>query len=762
MFKKSITVLIIFLTMLLAPLLVSAHTPVSVTINGVPLSFDVPPTIIEGRTLVPLRAIFEALGATVSWDNETRTVTATKADTTIILITDSKNAFRNGQLIVLDVPSRIINGRTMVPGRFVGESLGATVSWEQDTRTVTILKQEEFEVACIVTLVREDLARELNTSIEDIKVVSIENVTWNDASLGVPGGMAAQVITEGHIVILEYGNIEYVYHTDLRHSFVRIRGEATSNNFTTQGIKNAKIRTMFSQRWVQLNDGYFWDETWCNEIDFWDRIMVQMEEPIIFGDLDFDGKQEAVAVIYVNYGGTGVFAQLTVFKNQNNNPVYLTSIELGDRIVINDIDIKAGRVILDMIVHGEDDPMALPTERIIKEFMVIDHRLVNVTLKVDETSQVDEKQEELSTEDIVEMARPATVFIRTADSTGSGFIVESNGKIITNHHVIEGSSWIEVVLLDGRTFKAMGIYYHNKDRDIAILNIEGSNLPTLNLGNSDMVRAGQDVIVIGSPLGLVDTVTKGIISNAARVINGQVSIQLDAAVSGGNSGGPVLNNRGEVIGVMFAEMRDKETLNFAIPINDVIPNLTKNWNLSLSEFAGGSRTPDTHETTIVEPIELTCGSIYSGEMRNNRPHGWGTLWELDGGVYMGQWREGRLHGMVWSMWEDEVRIGTWHEGKTVGIEGWFTRKGLSILGNCEFIQFSNAWYRGEVRNGAPHGWGNMRWDNGDWFFGEWQNGSRCGIGVVIFKESGNRFIGKWDLGEMTEHGVWFNKDGTLR
>jgi len=115
---------------------------VKVLVNEKELSFDVPPVIEEGRTLVPLRAIFEALGAEVDWDGDTKTVTATKGAITISLTIGEKTAYKNGGAVVLDVPGRIIEGRTLVPLRFVSEALGAEVEWEASTRTVTITSGE--------------------------------------------------------------------------------------------------------------------------------------------------------------------------------------------------------------------------------------------------------------------------------------------------------------------------------------------------------------------------------------------------------------------------------------------------------------------------------------------------------------------------------------------------------------------------------------------------------------------------------------------
>lgn len=111
---------------------------VSVHLNGQKLYFDQIPVIQEGRTLVPVRGIFEALGAEVLWDGDTRTVTAAKGDITVSLGIDKTVATKNGEEITLDVPAKIVSGRTMVPARFVADCFGVTVEWNQDLRQVIL------------------------------------------------------------------------------------------------------------------------------------------------------------------------------------------------------------------------------------------------------------------------------------------------------------------------------------------------------------------------------------------------------------------------------------------------------------------------------------------------------------------------------------------------------------------------------------------------------------------------------------------------
>mgnify|MGYP000892792595 CR=1 FL=1 len=114
-----------------------------VIINGTELKIDTNPVVIDGRTLVPLRGIFEALGATVYWDSNTKTITAQKNGATIKLTIGQNTALKNGAKIHLDVSPKIISGRTMVPLRFVAEALGAQVSWDGKTNTVNIQSQDE-------------------------------------------------------------------------------------------------------------------------------------------------------------------------------------------------------------------------------------------------------------------------------------------------------------------------------------------------------------------------------------------------------------------------------------------------------------------------------------------------------------------------------------------------------------------------------------------------------------------------------------------
>ncbi len=156
---------------------------------------------------------------------------------------------------------------------------------------------------------------------------------------------------------------------------------------------------------------------------------------------------------------------------------------------------------------------------------------------------------------------------------GSGFIISKDGYIVTNNHVVEKAQKITVKLLDGRVFQGK-VVGTDPFSDVALIKVDANNLPTLPLGNSDLIRVGEWVIAIGNPFGLTHTVTVGVVSAKGRsgigITDVEDFIQTDAAINPGNSGGPLLNIRGEVIGMntaIFTRSGGYMGIGFAIPIN---------------------------------------------------------------------------------------------------------------------------------------------------------------------------------------------------
>lgn len=156
-------------------------------------------------------------------------------------------------------------------------------------------------------------------------------------------------------------------------------------------------------------------------------------------------------------------------------------------------------------------------------------------------------------------------------SKGSGFIVNKEGYILTNNHVIEGADKIKVTLMDGRSFDADTVG-QDPTFDLAVIKIKAGNLPTLDLGDSDKTEVGEWVVAIGNPLGFENSVTAGVISAKNRTlqapgINFQGFMQTDAAINPGNSGGPLIDSSGKVVGINTAIVPYAQGIGFAVPIN---------------------------------------------------------------------------------------------------------------------------------------------------------------------------------------------------
>ena len=182
-------------------------------------------------------------------------------------------------------------------------------------------------------------------------------------------------------------------------------------------------------------------------------------------------------------------------------------------------------------------------------------------------------QTALTTAQIAKKVSPSVVVIQgkteSGDFLGSGFIISKDGRIVTNLHVIRDMKTASVQLANGEVFDSVSVLAIDERRDLAVVQIAGFNLPILELGNSDLLTIGEPTVIVGSPRGLEGTVTAGILSSVRDSGDGYKVLQTDAAVNPGNSGGPLLNNKGQAIGVVSFKLKSSEGLNFAIPINYV-------------------------------------------------------------------------------------------------------------------------------------------------------------------------------------------------
>lgn len=347
---------------------------------------------------------------------------------------------------------------------------------------------------------------------------------------------------------------------------------------------------------------------------------------------------------------------------------------------------------------GIDDGSTWPLGTYRVEVFIDGFKVANSSFQVTEGNK---NKVVLSTKEIAQKNN-AVVLINTYDNadkpigSGSGFFVSADGRLITNYHVIDGASRIEIITSKNEKFQINTVCSYSASQDIAVLKVTSSrSLPCLTLGDSDLIELGEDIVAIGSPLGLTNTVSTGIISsmrkNMVRIANNVIDIQISAPISHGSSGGALFNVYGEVIGITYAGLGDYggENLNFAIPINEITPYINQNFNYTLAEI---------YEKEHV--INYDDGSKYTGDISNGHPNGSGIMLFADGDSYSGDWlngvrdgygiykwkegtkyegyfKEGLLHGEgIYSFTDGAILFGTWHQGKLNGLFKYYDKKGL--------------------------------------------------------------------------------------
>lgn len=198
---------------------------------------------------------------------------------------------------------------------------------------------------------------------------------------------------------------------------------------------------------------------------------------------------------------------------------------------------------------------------------------------------------------IYERVNQAVVVVVTYDAKnkpialGSGFFVRPDGALVTNLHVVSKAVSIKVKISKDKQLDVEGLLYSDDENDLVILKVNGDALPTVSLGDSDLLKPGEKIYVIGSPSGLENTISDGIVSGIRTVGKNKKVIQITAPISPGSSGGPVFNEKGEVIGVSTFIISGAGNLNFAMPIN-LIKDKINNKDITKISTLAKSTIPD--------------------------------------------------------------------------------------------------------------------------------------------------------------------------
>lgn len=270
--KKTILVLLIISVLLGSASF--ATKPIKVYVENNKIEMPVAPIIENGRTLVPVRAIFESMGATVDWDGKTKTVTGKTEDKTIILVIGDKIALVNDEKIELDVPAKIVNGSTLVPARFVAESLGAEVDWDNNTRSVLVNSDYPYGKYKVTRVVDGDtIIVDFNGKEERVRLIGVDTPesVHPDATKNVEEGKIVSNFTkdrlEGKEVALEFDVQERDHYGRLL-AYVWFGGEMFNKVLLREGYAqvatyppNVKYVDEFTkvQEGARKNNKGFWD-----------------------------------------------------------------------------------------------------------------------------------------------------------------------------------------------------------------------------------------------------------------------------------------------------------------------------------------------------------------------------------------------------------------------------------------------------------------------------------------------------------------------
>ena len=267
---------LILLTAILSIAPVSAAA-IDVKIDNKKLVMDVPASIINGRTMVPMRAIFEKLGATVIWDDATKGITAKKGEKTIILTLNRKTAYINGSANILDAAPTTLGGRTMVPVRFVSEAMGCTVQWDKNTETVNIYTGSTTQDAKKYKVIRvvdgDTFVVDYNGTEEKVRLIGIDTPesVHPDADRNTAAGITASDYTKS---LLKGKSVELEFDVQQRDKYGRLLAYAYVDGY----MLNKKL----------LQDGYAVIATYPPNVKYVDEFKAISGYQSAFGKVDTD------------------------------------------------------------------------------------------------------------------------------------------------------------------------------------------------------------------------------------------------------------------------------------------------------------------------------------------------------------------------------------------------------------------------------------------------------------------------------------------
>lgn len=487
-------------------------------VDGSVVLLDAAPVIIEGRTVLPIRPVVDALEGEITWDPVDRKVTIVKGMTTVEMWIGQAAALVNGTRQQIDpmnsrVTPVIVKSRTMLPLRFVASALGGAVDWNAAERKITL------------TFAPPEPAVAAPLLVSPAAGVTVESgalaFSWA-ASEGASSYRLEIVDTRG---------------------FMAFQGQFTAS--TSMTVPSGTLADG-SYEW-QVTAKSPSGETAPSISRRLTVETIQMSAPVLGTPAD-GASLDAGSQTFTWSPVSGAQRYALRIANAYGAPAY----EAGS-LTSTSQSVPAGTL--------TDGTYSWK---------------VTATSSTGRTSESPQRSftvhRELTTTELAAL-RGSVVYIevsgykegKTFGASGSGFFISTDGRLVTNYHVIDGATSGTVKLEDGRTAAIASVLGYDKDIDLAVITVAGSGFPSMTIGRSDLAVVGDRVIAIGSPLGVFqNTVSDGIISKVWAD-----AIQTNAAVSHGSSGGPLLNRYGEVIGIITAGAEAGENIAIAVPSNEI-------------------------------------------------------------------------------------------------------------------------------------------------------------------------------------------------
>ncbi|WP_165845055.1 trypsin-like peptidase domain-containing protein [Candidatus Cryosericum terrychapinii] len=517
----------------------AASKTVTITLNvgsqrmemdGAVQLLDAAPVILEDRTVLPVRPIVEAIGGTIEWDATSRKVSIVCHTRTLELWIAKSEAIVDGVTRQIDLANPrvvpvIISGRTMLPIRFVATSLGGTVDWNATLKRITLV----FPITVTSTI---PVAPTLSMPAEGEAVESLTpRLSWSFVS----GASRYRIVlrADDQSVVLDR------------------EAQAVSELVVPQGL-------------LAYGRTYTWtvsagsEDSWGNESDSRSfrtpSLPATLQAPELLTPasnmiLDTD---EVTLTWKPSTGATSYSLQME--RREKFGLVYLPT---GEKYTKEGIATTSYTVPKGILANGRYLwSVAACNDAGCSAMSSSSSMVVRRPWSVSEVANLADRVVLIETEE-------RDMFGAVAKS-GSGFLISASGWIVTNYHVIDKALAGTITLNDGREITDFVVIGYDVEKDLAIIDVPGDGYPFCKLGDSAAVGLGDGVVAIGSPLGLQNTVSEGIVSRIWAD-----GIQTTAAISPGSSGGALFNLFGEVVGVTTAGMQSGENIGWAIPSNEI-------------------------------------------------------------------------------------------------------------------------------------------------------------------------------------------------